>query len=72
MSAVPSAIPLTMFLVLTGYYLLKTAREIFILSEGGAEVKSYSSAGQALLLLLIVPPIARSRRASTARNWCSG
>jgi len=45
----------TMFLVLTGYYLLKTAREIFILSEGGAEVKSYSSAGQALLLLLIVP-----------------
>ncbi len=45
----------TMFLVLGGYYLLKTAREIFILSEGGAEVKSYSAAGQALLLLLIVP-----------------
>src|SRR5712675_2055596 len=41
--------------LLGGYYLLKTAREIFILSEGGAEVKSYSSAGQALLLLLIVP-----------------
>jgi AAA family ATP:ADP antiporter len=46
---------LTMFLILGGYYLLKTAREIFILSEGGAEVKSYSSAGQALLLLVIVP-----------------
>ncbi len=46
---------LTMFLVLGGYYLLKTAREMFILSEGGAEVKSYSSAGQALMLLLIVP-----------------
>jgi ATP:ADP antiporter, AAA family len=46
---------LTMFLVLGGYYLLKTAREMFILSEGGAEVKSYSSAGQAVLLLLIVP-----------------
>src|SRR5689334_13549076 len=46
---------LTMFLVLAGYYLLKTAREMFILSEGGAEVKSYSSAGQALLLLFIVP-----------------
>jgi AAA family ATP:ADP antiporter len=46
---------LTMFLVLAGYYLLKTAREVFILSEGGAEVKSYSSAGQALLLLIIVP-----------------
>ena len=41
--------------MLGGYYLLKTAREMFILSEGGAEVKSYSSAGQALLLLLLVP-----------------
>jgi AAA family ATP:ADP antiporter len=46
---------LLMFLVLAAYYELKTAREIFILSEGGAEVKSYSSAGQAMLLLLIVP-----------------
>jgi AAA family ATP:ADP antiporter len=46
---------LTMFLVLGAYYLLKTAREVFILSEGGAEVKSYSSAGQAVLLLAIVP-----------------
>src|SRR4249920_2487336 len=46
---------LTMFLVLAGYYLLKTAREIFILSEGGAEVKTYSSAGQALMLLVLVP-----------------
>jgi len=45
----------TMFLLLSGYYLLKTAREGFILSEGGAEVKSYSSAGQALLLLVLVP-----------------
>ena len=44
-----------MFLVLGGYYMLKTAREVFILSEGGAEVKSYSSAGQALLLLVLVP-----------------
>jgi ATP:ADP antiporter, AAA family len=46
---------LLMFLVLGAYYLLKTAREVFILTEGGAEVKSYSSAGQALLLLAIVP-----------------
>src|SRR5207245_1463346 len=46
---------LTMFLILAGYYLLKTAREQFILAEGGAEVKSYSSAGQALLLLVLVP-----------------
>ncbi len=46
---------LIMFLILAAYYLLKTAREIFILSEGGAEVKSYSSAGQAVLLLFLVP-----------------
>lgn len=38
------------FLLLTSYYLLKTAREPLIL-EGGAELKSYSSAGQALLLI---------------------
>jgi ATP:ADP antiporter, AAA family len=46
---------LTMFLILWAYYLLKTAREVFILAEGGAEVKSYSSAGQAILLLALVP-----------------
>ena len=46
---------LLMFLVLGAYYMLKTAREVFILTEGGAEVKSYSSAGQAILLLFLVP-----------------
>ena len=46
---------LLMFLLLAAYYLLKTAREVFILTEGGAEVKSYSSAGQAVLLLALVP-----------------
>jgi AAA family ATP:ADP antiporter len=46
---------LLMFLLLAAYYLLKTAREVFILTEGGAEVKSYSSAGQAILLLFLVP-----------------
>src|SRR3954465_9969597 len=46
---------LIMFLVLAAYYMLKTAREVFILTQGGAEVKSYSSAGQAILLLLLVP-----------------
>lgn len=46
---------LLIFLLLAAYYLMKTAREILILTQGGAEVKSYSSAGQALLLLLLVP-----------------
>lgn len=43
------------FLVLASYYILKTVRESLILSEAGAEVKSYSSAGQALLLLFVIP-----------------
>ena len=43
------------FLLLAAYYLLKTAREPLVLTEGGAAVKSYSSAGQAALLMLLVP-----------------
>jgi len=43
------------FLLLAGYYMLKTAREALILTQGGAEVKSYSSAGQALILLALIP-----------------
>ena len=46
---------LLLFLMLGAYYLLKTAREVLILTEGGAEVKSYSSAAQAVLLLALVP-----------------
>lgn len=46
---------LLMFLLLGAYYMLKTAREVFILTDGGAEIKSYSSAGQAILLLFLVP-----------------
>jgi ATP:ADP antiporter, AAA family len=43
------------FALLAFYYVLKTVRESLILSEGGAEVKSYASAGQALMLLAFVP-----------------
>ena len=46
---------LNLFLLLSAYYMLKTAREALILTQGGAEVKSYSAAGQALLLLAVVP-----------------
>jgi AAA family ATP:ADP antiporter len=46
---------LNVFLLLGSYYLIKTVREALILSEGGAEVKTYAAAGQALLLLAIVP-----------------
>ena len=43
------------FLLLAGYYMLKTAREALILTQVGAEVKSYSSAGQAIILLALIP-----------------
>jgi AAA family ATP:ADP antiporter len=46
---------LNSFLLLMSYYLLKTVREPLILTQGGAEVKAYSAAVQALLLLAIVP-----------------
>jgi len=46
---------LNLFLLLTAYLIIKTVREALILSEGGAEIKSYAAAGQALLLLVIVP-----------------
>lgn len=43
------------FLIMVGYYIIKTAREPLVLATGGAEVKSYSAAGQALLLMGFVP-----------------
>jgi ATP:ADP antiporter, AAA family len=46
---------LNLFFLLTGYLIIKTVREPLILAGGGAEIKSYASAGQALLLFLIVP-----------------
>lgn len=47
---------LNVFILLGTYYILKTVREPLILNQaGGAEVKSYSAAGQAALFLLIVP-----------------
>ena len=46
---------LNLFMVLAAYYMLKTIRESLILTQGGAAIKAYSSAGQALLLLALVP-----------------
>lgn len=46
---------INLFTLLGAYYLLKTVRESLILAEGGAEVKAYSSAAQAVLLLGVVP-----------------
>src|SRR5467141_3337294 len=46
-----------LFLLLAGYYLLKTIREPLILAApgGGAEVKSYAAAAIAGILILLVP-----------------
>ena len=45
---------LTTFLLLTAYYLLKTVREPLILLQGGAEMKLYARAGQAVLMVGVV------------------
>jgi AAA family ATP:ADP antiporter len=53
----------TIFTVMTAYYLLKIIREPLILVGGGAEVKSYAAAGQALLLI----PVLRAHSAIARR-----
>ena len=49
-----SILTCTAFLLLTAYYLLKTVREPLILLQGGAEVKLYARAGQALIMAVFV------------------
>ena len=43
------------FVIMFAYYLLKVIREPLILADGSAELKAYSTAFQAVLLMLIVP-----------------
>jgi AAA family ATP:ADP antiporter len=49
---------LDVFLLLSAYYVVKPVREALILAGSGALVKSYAAAGQAMLLLLLVPAYA--------------
>jgi ATP:ADP antiporter, AAA family len=44
-----------LFLLLVGYYVLKTVREPLILATGGAELKAYAAAGQAVALMGFIP-----------------
>src|ERR1700704_3753757 len=46
---------LNIFLLLICYSVIKTVREPLILLGGGAEVRSYAAAGQALVLMGFVP-----------------
>ena len=49
------ALALNAFVLMFSYYLLRVVRETLILTESGAEIKTYSSAWQALLLMAAVP-----------------
>ncbi len=60
------------FLLLFAYYLLKPIREALILSEGGAEVRSYAVAAQAVILFLSLPlygVLLRSRSGVRLLRW---
>ncbi len=58
----------SLFLVLFTAYLLKPAREMLILTEGTAEIRSYAVALQALLLLFFIPVYGKfSRRFDSYR-----
>ncbi len=46
---------LNIFVLLVAYYVIKAVREPLILIGGGAELKAYASAAQAVALLLYVP-----------------
>ncbi len=58
----------SLFLILLTAYLLKPAREMLILTEGTAEIRSYAVALQALLLLGFIPLYSKfSRRFNSYR-----
>jgi AAA family ATP:ADP antiporter len=43
------------FLLLAAYYILKVVREPLVLATGGAELKAYAAATQAVVLVIVVP-----------------
>ena len=44
-----------LFLLLVAYNIVKTVRKPLVLATGGAEIKSYAAAGQALALMGFIP-----------------
>ena len=56
------------FAIMLAYYLLKVIREPLILVDGTAELKAYTTAMQALLLMLIVPVFAKLYQRSGQRD----
>lgn len=45
------------FAIMYAYYLLKVIREPMILAEGSAELKAYTTAAQAVILMFLVVPV---------------
>lgn len=59
---------LNVFLLMTSYYIMKPVREALILAGGGAELKSYMSAGQTILFLAYVPLYAKLASSMSRRR----
>ena len=58
------------FALMLAYYLIRPVREALILTQGGAEFRSYAVAVQALVLLLVIPAYgAWVRRAEAKRIY---
>jgi len=58
------------FSLMLAYYLIRPVREALILTEGGAEFRSYAVAVQAALLILIVPAYSAWVRRTDPRRPC--
>ena len=56
------------FVIMLAYYLLKVIREPLILADGSAELKAYTTAMQAVLLMAIVPLFARLYQSASTRE----
>lgn len=56
------------FVIMFAYYLLKVIREPLILADGTAELKAYTTAMQAVLLMAIVPLFANLYQGASSRE----
>jgi len=59
----------SLFLILMTTYFLKPAREILILTEGTAEIRSYAVAIQAVLLIFMLPVYGKFSRNYSCNNF---
>src|SRR5690349_4887026 len=62
----------SLFVGLFAYYVLKTLREPLILATGGAEVRSYATGIQALVLMAVIPLYGFAARRLTRKQLVLG